>query len=197
MKTRYAGLAILLASASRLVLAHTGSAPHAHGESVFLSGLTHPFFGLDHLLAMLAVGLWAAQAGGRAAWALPAAFLSVMALGGALGLNGVELPLVEAGILASVFVLGLAILFAMKAPLYASLPLVALFALFHGHAHGAEAAGHSGWAYGAGFVLATAMLHGAGVGLGLALRGERKTYALRAAGGAVAAAAVLMAVGWL
>lgn len=194
MKIRYLSLAVLLFSASRCVLAHTGHGAHVHNESAFLAGLTHPFSGLDHLLAMLAVGLWAAQTRGRAVWALPAAFLSVMALGGALGMNGVELPLVEAGILASVFVLGLALIFAMKAPLYASLPLVALCALFHGHAHGAEAAGNSSLAYGAGFLFATAFLHAAGWALGLGLCGERKAYVLRAAGAGVAVVAVILAL---
>ncbi|MCW8130274.1 MAG: HupE/UreJ family protein [Planctomycetota bacterium] len=166
-----------------------------HAESGLAHGLAHPFSGLDHILAMVAVGLWAAQLGGRAVWAVPAAFVGMMVTGGALGMAGVPLPLVEAGILASVLVLGLLVAGAAKLPLYASLPLVAFFALFHGHAHGAElAAGASGWSYALGFVAATAALHAVGLGLGWALKRASAEGVVRVAGGLVSAAAVAL---WL
>lgn len=148
---------------------------HAHpGHMImegWLAGLTHPLFGLDHLLAMLAVGLWGAQLGGRARWLLPVLFVVVMLVGGALGIAGMALPAVESGIVTSVLVLGLMLLWARQLPLMASASLVAVFALFHGHAHGTEmpldaAAG----TYAAGFALATAGLHLFGLGLGQWLR---------------------------
>jgi len=149
-------------------LAHTGGA-HATG---FLAGLAHPPGGADHLAAMIAVGLWAGLLGGRAALALPAAFLAAMALGFGLGAAGTALPMVEAGIAASVIVLGTAVALAarppraVRAPLALSLGLAALFGLLHGHAHGTEMAdGATPLAYAAGFLLATAALHGAGLAL--------------------------------
>ena len=120
-------------------LAHTG-AEHAFS---FASGFKHPFTGLDHMLAMVAVGLWAGLNGGRALWAWPVAFVGVMVLGGALGISGFAVPMVEAGILASVVVLGLLVLAAAKLPVAAGAILVAAFALLHGHAHGAELPGEA------------------------------------------------------
>ncbi|MBI3830954.1 MAG: HupE/UreJ family protein [Planctomycetes bacterium] len=185
------GLAAL--TLPRAAFAHPG-----HDVNGFATGLAHPVAGLDHILAMVAVGLWAAQMGGRAVWAIPAAFVGVMVCGGALGMAGVEMPFVESGILASVLVLGLLIAAAAKLPLYASLPLVGVFALCHGHAHGAEmAAGASSLDFSAGFVIATAGLHLAGLGLGALLKVKAPSFALRAAGGAVAAGAVLLWAGAL
>lgn len=148
-------------------LAHVD--PAHHGS--FLSGLTHPLSGLDHLLAMAAVGLWAAAMGGRALWALPAAFLGSMILGFALALTGTPLPGVEPMILTSVMALGLLVALAVRLPLGASLGLVGLFGLFHGHAHGGELGAASVATFGLGFALTTAALHGGGLGVGLALRG--------------------------
>jgi urease accessory protein len=129
--------------------------------------LVHPFTGLDHLLAMLAVGLWAAQLGGRWTWAVPAAFVASMALGGALGFAGVTLPFVEPLIAASVLVLGLLIALQVRLP-HSGLALAGAFAIFHGIAHAAEMPGDAARiVHVGGFVLATALLHAMGVGLGL------------------------------
>src|SRR5579883_978366 len=140
-------LLALLALVPVLASAHPG-----HGTHGFASGFSHPLLGLDHILAMVAVGLWAAQLGGRSLWAVPATFVGVMSVGGMLGLLGVPLPMVEAGILASVLILGLFIATAVRLPLAASMLLVGAFALFHGHAHGTEIpATASGLTYGLGF----------------------------------------------
>lgn len=145
-------------------LAHPGV--HADG---FGHGLAHPFAGLDHLAAMLAVGLWASQRGDRALWALPLSFVALLAMGAALGVAGVNLPWAEPAILASLLVLGLAVASAARLPLSASIALVGGFALFHGQAHGVEMpAMVSGVGYGLGFILASLLLHGLGVVLGRA-----------------------------
>ncbi len=147
-------------TAVSVALAHTGS-QHPGG---FGYGFGHPLGGLDHLLAMLAVGLWAAQVGGRATWAVPLCFVTLMAVGGGLGMAGATIPMVEAGILASVLVLGLLIAFSAKLPLWFSTVLVGVFAVFHGLAHGAEMpVSVSGLEYALGFILATALLHLAGI----------------------------------
>src|SRR5579863_3698485 len=129
-----------LAILSLCVLAFVGSAA-AHpvpGAAGLTAGFAHPLSGLDHVLAMVAVGLWAAQLGGRALWLVPASFVGFMTLGGALGMAGVHLPMVEAGILASVLILGILIAAAAQLPLAASVAVTGLFAIFHGHAHGTE-----------------------------------------------------------
>jgi len=147
--------------------AHTGV-----GETGgFLHGLAHPVSGLDHLCAMLAVGLWAAQMGGRPVWAVPLTFVGVMALGGVLGTLGISLPFVEPGIVLSVLLLGVLIAAAIRLPFWLSGSMVGLFALWHGHAHGAEMpAAASGMAYALGFMLATASLHIIGIGFGLGMQ---------------------------
>ena len=157
MKTRSALAAVVLATASGAALAHPG-----HESASFFTGFTHPLGGLDHLLAMLAVGLYAARQPGTTRWMLPAGFVLAMLAGAGLGAIGVALPAVEAGIAASMLVFGLLIALAARLPLTVSLPLVAAFALFHGHAHHAEMGGASLVTYAAGFALATALLHGAG-----------------------------------
>jgi urease accessory protein len=179
-------LAAATAAAPTAALAHTG-----HGEaSGFLFGLAHPVGGLDHVLAMVMVGVLAWQIGGRALWLLPVTFVAVMALGGALGVAGVEVPFIEVGIALSIVVLGAVVAFGARAPMAALLALVAFFAIFHGHAHGAEMPEDAGGlAYGAGFMLGTALLHLAGLGLGYAIGriGERASpLAVRAIGGVVA-----------
>ena len=156
-------VAMLLPTAA---FAHTGIGPHTH--SAFGSGFVHPFLGADHLLAMLAVGLFAAMTGGRARWAYPASFVAAMILGGFLGFEGAALPVIEPTILASVVVLGAAIAFALRPPLALACGVIALFGMAHGYAHGLEAPGLGGLAYAAGFVAATAALHGVGLALGSA-----------------------------
>lgn len=141
-------------------------------DAGFVHGFLHPVGGWDHLLAMVAVGLWAAQRGGAALWALPAAFVTAMIGGGLLGMAGIGLPAVELGIAGSVIVLGALIAAQSRLSLPVSLAAVALFALFHGHAHGAEMPeAAQPLLYGLGFALATALLHGAGVAVALSLRG--------------------------
>jgi urease accessory protein len=153
----------------------------------FFAGVGHPVAGLDHLCAIIAVGLWAAQRGGKALWLLPLAFVAVMAVGGALGVAGVPLPLVEPGIAASVLVLGLLVATAAHVPLAVSVILVGVFALVHGHAHGTEMpATATGLAYGLGFIGATAALNLSGVALALGFHRIGSTHAVRIAGGAVA-----------
>ncbi len=177
----FAGMSGLLLCATP-ALAHPG---HDHAAT-FAAGLGHPFSGLDHMLAMLSVGLWAAMRGGKAVWAWPLAFVTAMIGGGALGLAGIQLPLVEPAILASVIVLGALAATATRAPVLAGAALIALFGLAHGFAHGAEAPAGSPTAYAAGFLLATAGLHLAGLSTGLALIRLRHPVALRLLGAGAA-----------
>lgn len=192
------GSATLAAAAALLpaiAAAHPGHGA-AHG---FGSGFVHPLFGWDHLLAMVAVGIWAGQRGGKARWLLPSIFVGVMAVGGALGGVGVGLPGVEAGILASVLVLGALIAGAARFPLAAAAVLVAAFALVHGHAHGAEMLrSHGGLAYGAGFCLSTALLHAAGIAfpaLAGRLPGEARFAWVRLSGAAIGLAGLALILG--
>jgi urease accessory protein len=130
-----------------------------------VAGLVHPFVGLDHLLAMIAVGIWAGQLGGRLVWQVPLTFVSVMSAAAALGSFGVTLPLVEPAIACSVLVLGLLIAGSVRLPASTGVGLVALFAVFHGYSHGLELPqAASPFLYGVGFVLATSLLHGLGIG---------------------------------
>ena len=177
--------------APSLAYAHVGV-----GEtSGFLHGLAHPVTGLDHIAAMVAVGLWAAQRGGRAVWVVPVTFVTIMSVGGLLGAAGVPVSFVEPGIIASVLVLGVLIAAAVRLPLVASSLLVGLFAIFHGHAHGVEMPESvSGLAYGVGFVLATGLLHGLGIGLGLLAQKLASPRAIRNAGGAITAIGVYLCV---
>jgi urease accessory protein len=172
-----------------LVIPGLAQAHPNHGSANGLaSGFAHPLTGMDHLCAMLAVGMWAAQRGGRALWAVPLAFISVMTLGAVVGMSGHTLPFAEQGIAASVLILGILIAAARHLPLLASMTLVGCFALFHGYAHGAEMpASAAGFAYGAGFVAATAGLHLFGIGVGLLARKVAAEKTLRYAGGAIAA----------
>ena len=153
---RTALLATLFALASTApAFAHTGTG--------IASGFAHPFLGWDHLLAMLAVGAWGAMLGNRAIWAVPGAFVSAMALGGAIAMMGVTLPFVEATIIASVLVLGAFLLARVRMPVWAGMAVAGLFALAHGHAHGAEVPLMADpWIYGLGFVTATALIHALG-----------------------------------
>jgi urease accessory protein len=157
----------------------------------FLTGLKHPISGLDHVLAMIAVGLWGAQLGAPAVWALPVTFPMVMALGGFLGLVGVPLPGVEVGVAASAILLGAMVMTEARPPLAVAAALVGFFAIFHGYAHGAELPpGQSGLTYSIGFVVATGCLHGVGIAIGLVHRWPAGRVALRVAGAFVALAGV-------
>lgn len=167
-----------------LPLAAHAHAGHAHGG--FESGFMHPIGGLDHLLAMIAVGLWAVQLGKRALWALPLMFVGAMVAGGLLGLTGMNVPGVELVIALSAVALGGLVALRKKAPLAGAVLVVGLFALFHGFAHGQELpAGASALTYALGFVLATAALHGVGIGLGLLPKAVQKLPIERFAGAAV------------
>jgi urease accessory protein len=153
----------------------------------FLAGATHPLSGLDHLLAMVSVGLWGAFLRRPLIYVLPMVFPGMMVVGGAAGMAGIGVPPIELGIALSVVTLGLMILFAVRAPTTVACSIVAIFALFHGYAHGAElpsAADPVG--YTAGFVLCTGLLHLAGIALGMLRGTPTGTIALRAGGGAIA-----------
>lgn len=167
--------------------AHTG----AGSTSGFVNGFMHPVGGLDHVLAMVAVGLLAARLGGRALWAVPLAFVTMMIVGGMAGVAGVPLPFVEQGITGSIIVLGFVIALGSQLSTPVAMALAGFFAIFHGHAHGTEMpVDVVGVAYGAGFATATALLHGAGLALGFAanwVAGAWSDRASRIAGGAVAA----------
>lgn len=161
MNLRKPLLATLLLLSPALALAHPG-----HDHAGVMSGIAHPIFGLDHLLAMVAVGLWAAQQTGKARWALPLTFVATMLLGGLAGFAGIEMPLMETGIAGSVFALGLLVALAVRPPLPMAALLTALFAASHGVAHGLELPELSSpWGYAVGFVAATAALHALGYGL--------------------------------
>ncbi|WFB36161.1 HupE/UreJ family protein [Kiritimatiellota bacterium B12222] len=138
-----------------------------HGGG-FTSGLSHPVLGLDHLLAMLAVGILSAQIGGRAVWSVPTAFVGVMLIGGLMGMNGVPFFSVELGIALSVLVLGIALAAEKKLPTYLAMLAVGFFAIFHGHAHGTEMPemGEPVF-YAVGFVIGTALIHFSGVSVGV------------------------------
>lgn len=152
----------------------------------FLAGLSHPVSGLDHVLAMVAVGFWGAQLGAPALWALPVAFPMVMAVGGMLGLMGIPIPGVEIGIALSAVALGAVVLREVKPALPVAAGLVGFFAIFHGHAHGTELPdGASGLYYSIGFVMATGLLHAAGIGFGMIHTRPHGPAILRAAGGLV------------
>jgi len=185
--SREALLALLLVLAAAPVWAHEQSGQAAG----FLTGLKHPVSGLDHVLAMISVGLWGAQLGNPAVWLLPVVFPVVMAFGGFLGLVGVPLPGTEVGIALSAVLLGLMVAFEARPPLWVAAGLVGFFGVFHGYAHGTELpAGENALLYSVGFVIATGCLHGVGIGLGGAYRWSVGRFALRVAGATVALAGV-------
>lgn len=173
-------LTLLLAGFPLPVLAHVGQGDIAGG---FATGFVHPISGWDHVLAMVAVGLWGAQLGKPAIWALPVTFPMVMAFGGVLGAFGIAIPYVEVGIALSALVLGVAIAMAARPPLQVAAVIVAVFAIFHGHAHGTELPeSANAMAYSMGFVLATGMLHAFGILVGAINRWKFGGHALRASG---------------
>jgi urease accessory protein len=173
---------------SMLAWAAPAAAHVEQGKAAGLfAGLRHPVSGLDHVLAMIAVGLWGAQLGAPAVWLLPVTFPIVMAFGGTLGLAGVKLPGVEIGIALSALLLGAMVLREARPPLAAAAALVGVFAIFHGHAHGTElAAGESAALYSIGFVVATGCLHAVGIAIGLVGRWPWGRSVLRVAGALVA-----------
>jgi len=177
--------------AASLPLLFVATAALAHTDANaggFASGFSHPVNGWDHVVAMVAVGLWGAFLGSPALWLLPVVFPLVMAFGGALGVLGVPLPMVEAGIALSGVVLGLLIAFAVRAPLWVAAVIVGVFAVFHGHAHGTELpAAANPFAYGIGFVIATGLLHLSGIALGFLIGSKVGRVVVRATGAVIAA----------
>lgn len=188
---------LALAASPVHAFAHTGIGD----TSGFLHGFAHPASGIDHVLAMLAVGLFATALGGRALWLVPAAFVAMLAAGALLGIAGADVPFVETGIAASVIVLGLVVALPVSLPLASAVALTGFFAVFHGFAHGAEMpADAPGLGYGLGFMVATALLHAAGVGIGLGIArfgGAKSRLALRASGSVMALAGAGILAGYL
>jgi urease accessory protein len=190
---RITTIAVATIALPTIALPTIASAHPGHdGTPGFIHGFLHPLGGLDHIIAMVAVGLFAARLGGRALWLVPASFVVTMAAAGVAGMAGFALPYVEAGIALSILVLGAAIALETTMPVAAAMGLVALFAVFHGHAHGTEMPETmSGLAYGAGFVAATAALHALGIGLGLFISRSGEMFGRRVlqVGGTAAALA--------
>jgi urease accessory protein len=173
--------------AAPAAVAHTGSV-----SGGFIGGVSHPLFGLDHVAAMVAVGLWGGFLGAPAIYTLPVVFPLVMAMGGVLGILGVPLPGVEIGIATSAAVLGMMVTLAARPPLWVAGAMVGAFAVCHGHAHGAELPpGADALSYSAGFVIATGLLHLGGVAFGLLARWPSGQIAVRGAGGVIAIAGLL------
>lgn len=188
MNIRTIRLAVLLVMMASPVLAHPGHET---------SGFAHPFTGVDHLLAMIGVGVWASLLAAKrpaAAYLVPASFIAMMLVGAAAGFAGIKLPMVEAGIVASVLLLGALIMAAVRMPSAAAMAIVGLFAVFHGYAHAVEAPTNGTSLYILGFVAATALLHAAGLGLGWVARRAVGDLGLRALGGAVMAGGALVLI---
>jgi len=198
MKRSFLYLTVLaLCLAPTAALAHTG----VGSTRGFMHGFMHPLSGLDHQLAMILVGIFAYQLGGRALWLVPLAFIAMMAVGGFLGITATPLPLVEIGIALSVIVLGAIVAFGVKAPVAVAMGVVGLFAIFHGHAHGTEMPMDvSGATYGAGFMLATALLHAVGIGIGTLVGLMSQTFGktvYRVAGSAACLAGLALLIGYI
>lgn len=189
---RIPSVAAVLMFMSASAFAHT-TPGQAQG---FITGFLHPLSGLDHVLAMVAVGIWGAQLKRPAIWVLPVAFPLVMSIGGVLGVRGVPLPGVEIGVAASAAVLGIVILLELRPPLWVAGAIVATFAIFHGHAHGTELPkAASPLTYALGFVLATGTLHVCGILFGLLEAWPAGPKLLRTAGALIAAIGVFLLVG--
>ncbi|MDQ0559949.1 urease accessory protein [Rhizobium mesoamericanum] len=193
--SKFSGLLGACFLAPSLAFAHAGV-----GQTIgFVHGLAHPVSGLDHVLAMVLVGVLAWQLGGRALWLVPTTFVSVMAAAGALGMMGISVPFVEAGIASSVIVLGALIGLNIRAPVAVAAGLVGLFAVFHGHAHGSEIpSAADGLTYAAGFMLASAALHVAGIALGRLIGSAsepQRATVMRSAGGLAAIAGIGLLTG--
>lgn len=195
MLKRIAATASLFGMSAAPAFAHLD--PAEHGS--FMAGVSHPLFGVDHILAMVAVGLWAALLGGRAIWLVPTAFVGTMAVGFAAALLAWPLPFVEPVILASVVVIGLMAAVALNVPTALAMLMVGFFAFFHGHAHGGELGAAGAASFGVGFAVSTAALHAAGIALGLGLAnlfgGATGRLLARLAGGATALGGLWLAAG--
>lgn len=185
-------LAAVLVLVPTAASAHPG-VPHTHD---FVHGFVHPLGGLDHVLAMIAVGLLAVQLGGRALWFVPAAFVTAMTAAGVLGMSGGSIPYIETGIALSVLLLGAVVALRIGMPVMTAVAMVAVFAVFHGYAHGIEMPINeiaAGGLYGAGFITATILLHGVGIAAGLMIaRAPQGVRIVQTAGGAMAIAGVAM-----
>ncbi len=186
MKQLYSlSLSVFLLTISNVAFAHE-DAGIAGG---FISGFLHPIFGWDHVIAMVAVGLWGAFLGRPAIWILPIVFPLVMAFGGAIGVMGIPIPAVETGIAVSAVVLGALIAFAVRPPIWAAAIIVGMFAIFHGHAHGTELPNAANpIAYSIGFVFSTGLLHLAGIAFGLLVRWPSGKIAVQTGGGLISLA---------
>jgi urease accessory protein len=190
---RYLDLLVcFLALTVHLLWATPAQAHIQQGQAIgFFTGLEHPWSGLDHVLAMIAVGIWGAQLGNPALWLLPVTFPMVMSLGAMMGLLGIPLPGIEIGIAVSAILLGAMVLGEVKPKLYIAAVMVGFFAVFHGHAHGTELPpGQSGLLYSMGFVIATGVLHGIGILMGTIHRWPAGKLVLRGAGAFIAAMGV-------
>ena len=198
--TSIANRAVLAAAMSALaILVAEPALAHSVGDSAagFAAGFVHPLSGLDHLLAMVSVGIWGAELGAPAIWLLPIAFPMIMAVGGALGVIGMPLPYGELLIALSVVVLGMLVATASRTPVAAALLIVGVFAIAHGHAHGVELpAAADALAFTVGFVLATGLLHLAGIGIGVLTRWPGGSVAIRIGGCAVAVAGCWFVYGY-
>jgi urease accessory protein len=184
MRYRILGFAFLTLALAETALAHSGEGV----QGGLISGFTHPLFGWDHVVAMVAVGLWGVFLGRPSIWLLPVVFPLVMAFGGAMGVAGAPLPAVEAGIALSGVILGLLVAFGARAPLWAAVAVIGGFAIFHGHAHGTELPdAASPYAYAVGFVIATGLLHLTGIAFAALATRPWGNYAVRAAGLIIAA----------
>ena len=187
MKIYKIGAVMLFMAASSIADAHTG----AGISGGFSSGFMHPILGWDHVIAMVAVGIWGAFLGGRAIWILPVTFPLVMAFGGAMGIAGIPLPSVETGIALSAIALGSMVAFAARPPIWVAALIVGIFAIFHGYAHGAELPNAvNPLAYSLGFVFSTGLLHLSGIALGLLVRWPIGKIVVRAIGSMIALAGV-------
>lgn len=186
--SRRLGVPLVALALGLFFLSDHPAAAHIVGRAVgFSSGFEHPLTGLDHFLAMLSVGIWGAQMGGRSVWTLPVTFPLIMTLGGIAGMAGLPMPSVELGIALSIMVLGTAIASAWRPNEFVALALIAVFALFHGYAHGAELPRAADPAnYAVGFVVATGLIHVLGIGVGLLLSKPFGGVVARGLGGAIA-----------
>jgi len=198
MKRSFLHLTVLaLCLVPTVALAHTG----VGSTSGFMHGFMHPLSGLDHQLAMILVGIFAYRLGGRALWLVPLAFIAMMAVGGFLGITATPVPFLEIGIALSVIVLGAIVALGVKAPVAAAMGVVGLFAIFHGHVHGTEMPMDvSDATYGAGFMLATALLHAVGIGIGTLVGLMSRTFGntvYRVAGGVASIAGLALLVGYV
>jgi len=195
MKRVVATFVALVVFAPAVALAH----PEHDGTTGLLHGFVHPVTGIDHVLAMIAVGLLAAQYGGRALWLVPLSFVVAMAIAGVIGMAGIVTPVAEIGIGVSVVVLGLAIAFQLRPSTFVAMAVVGFFALFHGYAHGAELPDRTtGLPFALGFLLATALLHSTGVGLGLLMQRQASSRRLiQAGGGAMALVGIAVLANFL